>query len=424
MSTNSLSYITHSNSNSDHHVLYEAQKKGQDVFKTALFPHFSTEYIQSQSAFVGGILWGYNKVYEGASAIGECFQGIWRTVEQVHDMGLGWIERPVADALYPINPINGKRHWVIPRSLEKMLGDWLFYPLASARTRKTYELLEGTHEPIAEKVESILQRLCQENQDLLNPSENSTQFNYRVKTVHSSGLNAFAVPGGGMVVFSQLVKELHGATRGKQIKETKVEFADGSYAIVDLTGVTLDDVIAALLGHEMTHAASRHSMAAMVAQFVHRALFGIGRIVIGSMGSIENEEGLDALIEWFQDKASFLESLFRSRCYEYEADVTGVYFAKRSGFNPLGALYLQTLLQDNELFGIFHKYFEFFYTHPHGDNRKRALFASITHLAPESLKGKMTQWNVKDHSAYSSFNLSPAYRFPSEAARALENVSI
>ena len=405
-------------------TLYQAQSTAGDVFQSQLLPCYTPEHVQSQG---GKGLWFYSKVYNLIDTIGSGLGAVSSAISEAGSKTVGTVMGPLLDLVCPINPINGRRHFVgISRKIEKALGDWVFYPLASRGMRKTHELLPGTQERIADKVESVLSRLKNANEDLLNPTAESTKFDYRVKTVHSSQVNAFAVPAGGMVVFTQIVKEIDAAIKSRAITETTVEFADGSKATVDLSEVTLEDTLAALMGHEMTHVASRHSIVGIFGHLIRAIVLNVGRFALitylkhtdkeyqdlskkpdSTLGQEERDtlahkerlySTLNDLFAWIEEKAEKLAGLFYSRKNEYEADVTGAYFSHKAQFNPLGALYLQEVLNQDEN-GIgdwLHKNFEFFYTHPYGENRKRALFAGISEIAPNLLKGRTT-WNIADH---------------------------
>jgi Zn-dependent protease with chaperone function len=401
-------------------ILFNAQKSAADVFNTHWFPRYSPEYVQSQ----GGITWVYSKVCNGVDKMSEAAGSAASAVGAAGEFVL-W---PVLDVVYPINHINGDRRFVgVPRGVEQMLGDCL-YPLITWGMRETNELVPGKEQRIADKVEGVLERLKGANKELLNP-KGETAFDYRVKTIASSQVNAFAVPAGGMVVFTQIVKEIDGAVRSGVIKETTVEFADGSKAKVDLSGVTTEDVLAALMGHEMTHVASRHSIVALVGSFIRKAILSLGSVALATyLKTLDQEyqdisskpesqrteeekevllererlyEVLDVAFAWIEEKLEAFAGLFQSRKNEYEADVTGAYFSKQAEFNPLGALYLQEVLGHGKNFiqDAMHKHLEFMYTHPYGQNRKTALFAAIQEIDPKALKGRV-QWEVVQNDRY------------------------
>ena len=94
------------------------------------------------------------------------------------------------------------------------------------------------------------------------------------------------------------------------------------------------------------------------------------------------------IFSWAEDKVRILSSNLISRSHEYEADVTGVYFARQASFNPLGALLLQELFlrMDSPASDFLHRHFEVLFTHPYGENRKRAIFAAIKEFDPELLR--------------------------------------
>ncbi|MES2122653.1 MAG: M48 family metalloprotease [Chlamydiota bacterium] len=426
---------------------YRAQSAARDVMDTHLFPCYSEAYVQSQQGLKGKALWCYSKAYNGASlvnrgarAVMSCSSKAGSGILSVGDSLLGWAVNPVINTAYPINPVNGHRHFVgIPRCIEKVLGDWVFYPQATHGMIETNELLPGTSERIADRVRGVLERIVQANGDVLNPNEESTKFNYRVKTVHSSQINAFAVPAGGMVVFTQLVRELDAAIKSGRITAADVEFADGSHARVDLKGVTLDDVLAALMGHEMTHVASRHSIVSILSRLTHAITLNLGRFgLITYLKGCDHEyqalkqkpesllqeherQALEAkeefysqisrAVSWVGEKFNDLIDLFHTRQHEYEADVTGTYFANRAKFNPLGAIFLQEILRQGKMEAseLLHKHLEFMYTHPYGENRKRAILAAIHEIDPQVAKGR-THWTVAK-SNYDYERSSPAIKY-------------
>ena len=67
-----------------------------------------------------------------------------------------------------------------------------------------------------------------------------------------------------MIVYTGLVDQIW----ANRIKEVRVDFADGSWANVSVESVRKEDILAALIGHEITHAAARHFIVKMVAKVV------------------------------------------------------------------------------------------------------------------------------------------------------------
>lgn len=449
--------------------LYRAQEMAKKVVQPTLFPCYASEYVDSLTGLHGKVIWCYSKVYDAVWSIHNAlcilmngvqyvaflilpsFNTLQKAFEPMTRTIQPWVQ-PVIDTLYPYNPINGHRQLtLIPRKIEKALGEYVFYPMSTWGINETHEclpsestLLAGQRRSIAQRVNDVCNRLKHNNPDLLNPKSETTQFEYQAKTFNSTQLNAFATPGGGIAVFSQLIKEIDGAIESTAIQESTFQFADGSAVSVDLTGVTRDDVIAALLGHEMTHAAARHSICSMVASGIRSAiLFAARMLSISYLKSLDIEyqnlsrkpsqltvfqketlvekemfyDRLNSILDWIENKIKSLSGLFASRQHEYEADVTGVYMANRAGYNPLGAIYLQELLRQKEnwVSGWLHDHVEFMFSHPNATHRLRAIFAAIYEIDRSKLTER-TGWNMFVHNAYNMDYSNQAIRYARERA--------
>lgn len=434
----------------DYSPLYQAQHTAAATLQSEWFPCYTPEHVHSLTGLKGKIIWAYSKCYDGVALVGQgldktiaaisyVFSYIFLPVTCVGNFLFGRIITQINNAVFPINPINGKRRFVgIPRRVEKFLGDWIIYPLTSFQ----FTTIQPTPGSLAEKVNTVFKRLQTANQELLNPQKERVHFNYRVRTVRSSQVNAFAVPGGRMVMFSELVEKLQSTINRREIQEVTVHFADGSTAKVDVSNITLDDALAAVLGHEMTHVASRHSMASLLLHGVCTLFANIGRMLFLEILKINDTEyqglkkketlsasekqslhdkekfysSIDNLFQWVEEKIRYLFSMLNSQKHEYEADVTGTYFSQKAGFNPLGALYLQELfLRDKNCVSDFlHKHFELLFSHPYGENRKRAIFAAINEFDPKTVKPHVT-WQLANK-GYDYNRSGKAIRYAQEAA--------
>ncbi len=290
------------------------------------------------------------------------------------------------NACYPINPINGNRHLVpVSRKVEKFLGDNIFFPLSTFGGNTTHQRFDdGTR--MKDVVDKVVSQLVSSNGDLLNPP-GTVPFEYKAQTVSYPEWNAFALPGGKIVVFSTLLEEINYSLTNKDIQHSEVRFEDGSLATVDLSEVTLTDVIACLIAHEMTHSASRHSLT-----------FSIG----GFSRALMHLVGMDSI--W-----SNLSSLLESRNHEFEADATGAYLAWKAGYNPRGALYFLELFhsaQSPQVHEMF-KLLEPLLAHPYGEKRMRACLTAISAFAPENLQNKVS-WKNPTTCVYNPAHVSPA----------------
>jgi Zn-dependent protease with chaperone function len=303
---------------------------------------------------------------------------------------LTWICPCVGNTLYPINPINGKRHLVLlPRSIEEALGNAL-YSLITFGMGETSRTFAG-RTSINQKVQEVFKKIKDANHELLyaQTEQSAEGYDYHVKVTRSSMVNAFACAGGGMVVFTGIIEEIRDRVNNyaEEARNVKVHFADGSIANVDLSDVSVDDVIAALLGHEMAHVASRHTLHQLALVLILTLVLNTIRgMLVGALGEDSLPNQLLLNLEDF-----ILQYLLNSnsRVHEYEADVTGIEFMKKAGFNPLGALYLQEILTGmhrNGLLDTVHDKLEFLFTHPYGERRKRAIFAALSVLDKTQLQ--------------------------------------
>ncbi len=377
--------------------LYNAQDAAQNAYANWYLQPTRAEYIQNQSGPTRWGLWLSDKAYDVSCMTAS----IWdRSISGCHyilqTIGLD----RYASRCCSINPINGKSQWLfIPRIVEKFLAN-CFVISKDLVSFKSCELVVGTNSTISDRVSTVFKTLYLANQSLLNPA-NTEAFDYEVRTYGGLDINAYAAPGGGVRVSSQMIKEIAGAIEGRAIKTCKLDFPDGSELEIDLSSVKLDDVIAALLGHELTHIASRHAVHRISIQIILGVVIGVlatpyvmSRSVILAVYAIYVAGGMNLsafqkVLAEVSDSIASLTDLSFSRAHEYEADITGVYFAKSAGYNPLGGLYLQELLKQGVIpyQNDIHSMTEWSSTHPGSENRMRALCAGINKLSPEILKG-------------------------------------
>ncbi len=118
----------------------------------------------------------------------------------------------------------------------------------------------------------------------------------------SDQINAFALPAGKVGVYTGLIK-LAGAN---------------------------DDEIAVVMGHEVAHVSSRHG----AERQSQAALIGLGGVALG-VGTQDDKNREYYLLAY--GLGSTLGSLAYSRDHEREADVVGLGFAARAGYDPRAA---------------------------------------------------------------------------------------
>ena len=118
----------------------------------------------------------------------------------------------------------------------------------------------------------------------------------------SDQLNAFALPGGKVGFYTGLIK-----------------LAGGS-----------DDEIAAVMGHEVAHVSSRHG----AERQSQAALIALGGVALGA--STQKDENQEYYLLAY-GVGSTLGALAYSREHETEADIIGLGFAARAGYDPRAA---------------------------------------------------------------------------------------
>jgi len=151
---------------------------------------------------------------------------------------------------------------------------------------------------------------------------------WEVHVLQENQLNAWAMPGGKMVVYSGLIEKL-------QLTE---------------------DELAAIMGHEIAHSLREHARERISRQMATGLGVGIAGAVLG-LGQVGQE--LASMV------AEVTFTLPHSRTHEVEADRMGVELAARAGYNPHAAISLwQKMSQAGGGGGP-----QFLSTHPSPENR-------------------------------------------------------
>lgn len=166
-------------------------------------------------------------------------------------------------------------------------------------------------------------------QDFANQLKLSRDYPIKVTVVNAAEVNAFAMPGGHIVVNAGLLEKL-----------------------------VKPESLVALLGHEATHINKRHSLhnilesmsTGFLLSFLTRSGGGITQFVIGN--------------------ANTLRELHYSRQLEAEADREGMMIMERNKVDPKGMIQLMQILQDVDRENGMPQ-ISFLSTHPMTDDRLR-----------------------------------------------------
>lgn len=168
------------------------------------------------------------------------------------------------------------------------------------------------------------------------------QWNWEVHTIRSNQLNAFVLPGGKIMFYS---------------------------GIIDRLNLT-DDEIAAIMGHEMSHALREHSRERISRQMATQTGLGIAASVLGL------SQGQTQLAGMAGDLGLNLPN---SRTQESEADIMGLELMARAGYNPNAAVTLWRKMQAVEGRG---EPPQFLSTHPGSASRIASLQGLIPKVMP------------------------------------------
>ena len=169
----------------------------------------------------------------------------------------------------------------------------------------------------------------------------AAKWNWEVHTIKSDQLNAFVMPGGKIMFYSGIIDELN------------------------LT----DDEIAAIMGHEMSHALREHSRERLSREYATQTGIGVAASVFGL------SQGQAQLANLAGD---FGLSRPHSRTQESEADQIGLELMARAGYNPQAAISLWQKMQRASQ----GEPPQFLSTHPSSSNRITQLQALMPKVTP------------------------------------------
>jgi len=166
-------------------------------------------------------------------------------------------------------------------------------------------------------------------------------WHWEINALTTPEINAYAMPGGKIMVYSGLVDQLH----------------------------LSDAELAAVLGHEISHALREHTRERVSRAYVEQAaLTGIAIAVGAPAGSVDLASSV----------ASVTFELPHSRQQEAEADVMGLELMARAGYDPHAAVTLWTKMQAASTGHTP----QFLSTHPSSANRISEIERHIAEVEP------------------------------------------
>ncbi len=195
----------------------------------------------------------------------------------------------------------------IPRPVEEKLGDYYMNYLAGSRIDEQKTVL-------------VRQFFAELNWD--------KEYNYEINVVRSKTANAFALPGGRMIIYSGLLDSL----------DTYEE-------------------LAALLAHESAHVELKHCTKNLCRSLSHSIFLAL---LTGDVNTV---------FAVLARNADLLSELSYSRSMEETADKHGIQMLEKVGVNPQGMLDLMTKLETLGEHSMLQQY-DFISTHPAMEKRK------------------------------------------------------
>ena len=202
--------------------------------------------------------------------------------------------------------------------------------LSEARSENALD----TRSQTAQRVHNVFNRMV--------PAANANNrtgipFQWEMNVIRSDELNAWAMPGGKMAVYSGLVEKLN------------------------LT----DDELAAVIGHEMTHALREHSKAQVGQQLLTGIGMQIGSSILAQNSNVDPQtlQTGGALLSEYGISKPF------SRQHETEADIGGLMLMAAAGYNPQAAPVVWQKMEQAGSSGMP----SFLSTHPSGADRIQVL---------------------------------------------------
>ncbi|MCE5318736.1 MAG: M48 family metallopeptidase [Parachlamydia sp.] len=231
----------------------------------------------------------------------------------------------VVDFVLPRNPVTKRREFrFVPLWMENSLGLSLFN-----RACPNDKICK---DPIlVNRVENVFKRVVSQC--------DRKELNYEIRVMQDDKtINAFCAPGGKVIITTALLRELQ--------KDIPVDAGSRD--------VTFEDKVAAVLGHEVTHAAAGHGARSIQLGLL---IALVGKIVSIVVPRIVLQPGKNEARWKYETRVRLLESTLdigwtvggfffkqhHSRCHEFESDKFGIKYAAKAGYRPEGALWIQQL---------------------------------------------------------------------------------
>jgi beta-barrel assembly-enhancing protease len=265
----------------------------------------------------------------------------------------------ILDAFAPRNPVNKHREIrIVPLSIEIAIGTLLYSGMVNS--------LGGHYN------DNDYETLVNQAGNKLAKASDRPELPFQFSVIKSNVLNAWCAPGGKVAFYKGLIDRMD---------KEKDSFGVGHF--------TLEEKIAAVLGHEITHAAARHSARGIelsillftVSKTIEVALhiFLAGKMNDKDIGSPGRRNdplliGMDWVFARVNALIFKLIQLHSTRGNEYEADKYGMVYLKRAGYDPKAAIWVQKFFakeQPKTHYTLIDKAIHVLSSHPHSEDRAK-----------------------------------------------------
>ena len=231
--------------------------------------------------------------------------------------------------------VDRKQHMLVSeQEIEKGAQEAYHQELQKAKDKRAL----NTDQQTFQRVQAISRRLIAQT-GTFRPD--APQWKWEVNVQTTDDVNAYCMPGGKIMVYTGLIEQLHAS----------------------------DAELAAVIGHEISHALREHSRERISRAYAEQiALAGVAIATGASEGTMQLASQVSAVT--FQ--------LPHSREQEAEADRIGLELMARAGYDPNAAVSLWQKM--GKLGGKGPP--EFLSTHPSGESRIRDLEANVPRVLP------------------------------------------
>ncbi len=261
------------------------------------------------------------------------------------------------DFLAPKNPVTQERQF-------RIIPEWWMHTMATISYYGATHKLSNKHckyETDSQGRPLCFKQLIRETGMKIAQKSDRPDLPYAFRAVASKVENAWCMSGGKIAFYEGLIRALESEYR---------DFGVGTF--------TLEEKVAAVLGHEIAHAAASHGPRGyelgLVVGFI---LSSAADLLVALFGDEEGDVHwvIDTILSRLHFLSYALITTSRSRPHEFEADKYGMVYLQRAGYNPAVAIWLQEFFASDEPktgVKVMDWAMSFFISYPYSQERAKA----------------------------------------------------